>query len=45
MLGHISNVRQALRFALSDFTGAEIPGFCIPKKVNPLSVLFLDVPD
>lgn len=33
MLGHISNVRQALRFAISDFKGKEIPGFCLPKKV------------
>jgi hypothetical protein len=33
MPGHIQNVRQALRFAISDFTGTEIPGFCLPKKV------------
>lgn len=41
MLGHISNVRQALRFAVSDFTGTEIPGFCLPKKgITPLLPIF-----
>ena len=34
MLGHIANVRQALRFAVSDFHGDELPGFCLPGKVR-----------
>ena len=34
MLPHIASVRQAVRFALSDFKGKELPGFSIPKKVS-----------
>ena len=33
MLQHISNVRQAVRFAVSDLKDENLPGFCIPKKV------------
>ncbi|XP_005111057.1 eIF-2-alpha kinase activator GCN1 [Aplysia californica] len=29
---HIANVRQAVKFTLSDFKGKELPGFSIPKK-------------
>ncbi len=34
MLQHIPNMRQALRFTMSDFKGNELPGFCLPKKVR-----------
>ena len=34
MLQHIGNLRQAIRFAVSDFKGSELPGFCLPKKVS-----------
>lgn len=34
MLPHIASVRQAVRFAVSDFKGKELPGFSIPKKVS-----------
>ena len=35
MLGHIGNVRQAVKFAVSDLPPGrdELPGFCLPKKV------------
>ena len=36
MLQHISNLRQALRFAVSDFKADELPGFCLPKKVSDI---------
>ena len=34
MLDHIHNVRQAIRYAVSDLKGQELPGFSIPKKVR-----------
>ncbi|KAI0222671.1 eIF-2-alpha kinase activator GCN1 [Lamellibrachia satsuma] len=41
MLGHIANVRQALRFAVSDFHGDELPGFCLPGKgITPILPIF-----
>ncbi|XP_074643687.1 stalled ribosome sensor GCN1-like [Tubulanus polymorphus] len=41
MLQHISTVRQALRFALSDYKEEELPGFCIPKKgIAPILPIF-----
>jgi hypothetical protein len=33
MLQHIANVRQAVRYAVSDFKGKDLPGFSLPKKV------------
>ena len=39
MLSHISNVRQALRLAVSDFQASDLPGFCLPKKVNNYIIL------
>ncbi len=41
MLQHIGNMRQALRFAVMDFKGDLLPGFCLPKKVNSTSILFV----
>ncbi|PVD31523.1 hypothetical protein C0Q70_06936 [Pomacea canaliculata] len=41
MVSHIVSVRQAVKFALSDFKGKELPGFSIPKKgIAPLLPLF-----
>ncbi|XP_064653044.1 stalled ribosome sensor GCN1-like [Lineus longissimus] len=41
MLQHIANVRQSLRFALKDFKGEELPGFCLPKKgIAPILPIF-----
>lgn len=41
MLQHISNLRQALRYAVSDFKGEELPGFCLPKKgITPIWPIF-----
>ncbi|CAH1802155.1 unnamed protein product [Owenia fusiformis] len=41
MLNHISNVRQAVRFALSDYRGEHLPGFCLPKKgIAPILPIF-----
>lgn len=40
MLGHIGNIRLAVRFAVSDFKG-ELPGFCLPKKgISPILPIF-----
>ena len=33
MQSHIGDVRQAVRYAASDCTKEELPGFCLPKKV------------
>lgn len=43
MVSHIVSVRQAVKFALSDFKGKELPGFSIPKKV--FLCVFLDSKD
>ncbi|XP_076452806.1 stalled ribosome sensor GCN1-like [Babylonia areolata] len=41
MLPHIASVRQAVRFAASDFKGKELPGFSIPKKgIAPVLPIF-----
>ncbi|KAK7475223.1 hypothetical protein BaRGS_00033527, partial [Batillaria attramentaria] len=41
MLLHIPSVRQAVRFAVSDFKGKELPGFSIPKKgIAPVLPIF-----
>ena len=40
MLGHIGNVRQALRYAVGDFHGDELPGFCLPGKVHDDTIAF-----
>lgn len=34
MLQYIADVRQAVKYAVSDMEGTELPGFSIPKKVN-----------
>ncbi|KAK7087777.1 stalled ribosome sensor GCN1-like [Littorina saxatilis] len=41
MPSHIPSVRQAVRFATSDFKGKELPGFSIPKKgIAPVLPIF-----
>ncbi|GFR94655.1 GCN1 general control of amino-acid synthesis 1-like 1 [Elysia marginata] len=38
---HITSVRQAVKFTLSDFKGKELPGFSIPKKgIAPVLPIF-----
>ena len=34
MLEYIADIRQAVKYAVSDMDGKELPGFSIPKKVN-----------
>lgn len=33
MFQYISDVRQAVKYAMSDYKGKELPGFSLPKKV------------
>ncbi|KAL3857310.1 hypothetical protein ACJMK2_011991 [Sinanodonta woodiana] len=41
MFQHIANIRQAVKFALADFKGKELPGFSIPKKgIAPVLPIF-----
>ena len=41
MLGHISNLRTSLRYAVSDYKGDELPGFCLPDKgIAPILPIF-----
>ncbi|XP_067680434.1 stalled ribosome sensor GCN1-like [Haliotis asinina] len=41
MLQHIADVRTAVRFAVSDFKGTNLPGFSIPKKgITPVLPIF-----
>ncbi|KAH8265984.1 hypothetical protein KR038_007114, partial [Drosophila bunnanda] len=37
---HVSDVRQAVRFAASELKGPELPGFCLPKGITPLLPVF-----
>ncbi|KMY91456.1 uncharacterized protein Dsimw501_GD28194 [Drosophila simulans] len=37
---HVSDVRQAVRFAASELKGTELPGFCLPKGITPLLPVF-----
>lgn len=39
-IAHVSDVRQAVRFAASDLKGDELPGFCLPKGITPLLPVF-----
>lgn len=39
-IAHVSDVRQAVRFAASDLKGQELPGFCLPKGISPLLPVF-----
>ncbi|XP_055908453.1 eIF-2-alpha kinase activator GCN1 [Eupeodes corollae] len=39
-IAHVSDVRQAVRFAASDLKGSELPGFCLPKGISPLLPVF-----
>lgn len=39
-IAHVSDVRQAVRFAASDLKGEELPGFCLPKGITPLLPVF-----
>ncbi|XP_068630147.1 stalled ribosome sensor GCN1 [Battus philenor] len=37
---HVSDVRQAVRFAAADLKGELLPGFCLPKGIAPILPLF-----
>lgn len=39
-IAHVSDVRQAVRYAASDLKGEELPGFCLPKGITPLLPVF-----
>lgn len=40
-IAHVSDVRQAVRYAASDLkSGDELPGFCLPKGITPLLPVF-----
>ncbi|XP_059218129.1 stalled ribosome sensor GCN1 isoform X2 [Stomoxys calcitrans] len=39
-IAHVSDVRQAVRFAASDSKDIELPGFCLPKGIAPLLPVF-----
>ncbi|KAH8379372.1 hypothetical protein KR009_004448, partial [Drosophila setifemur] len=39
-ISHVSDVRQAVRFAASELKGPELPGFCLPKGITPLLPIF-----
>lgn len=40
-IAHVSDVRQAVRFAASDLkAGEELPGLCLPKGITPLLPVF-----
>lgn len=39
-IAHVSDVRQAVRFAASDSKELELPGFCLPKGITPLLPVF-----
>ncbi|XP_062579849.1 stalled ribosome sensor GCN1-like, partial [Saccostrea cucullata] len=41
MFQHIADVRQAVRYAMSDYKGKELPGFSLPKKgIAPVLPIF-----
>lgn len=33
-IAHVSDVRQAIRYAVTDLKGETLPGFCLPKVRN-----------
>lgn len=37
---HVSDVRQAVRYAAADLKGDLLPGFCLPKGIAPILPLF-----
>ncbi|XP_041673562.1 eIF-2-alpha kinase activator GCN1 isoform X1 [Drosophila eugracilis] len=39
-ISHVSDVRQAVRFAASELKETELPGFCLPKGITPLLPVF-----
>ncbi|XP_052855214.1 eIF-2-alpha kinase activator GCN1 isoform X1 [Drosophila gunungcola] len=39
-ISHVSDVRQAVKFAASELKGPELPGFCLPKGISPLLPVF-----
>lgn len=40
-IAHVTDVRQAVRYATSDLKpGQELPGFCLPKGITPLLPVF-----
>lgn len=39
-IAHVSDVRQAVKFAASDIKNGELPGFCLPKGITPLLPVF-----
>lgn len=40
-IAHVSDVRQAVRFAASELgPGEDLPGFCLPKGITPLLPVF-----
>lgn len=40
-IAHVTDVRQAVRYAASDLKpGQELPGFCLPKGITPLLPVF-----
>lgn len=40
-IAHVTDVRQAVKFAASDLKpGDELPGFCLPKGITPLLPVF-----
>lgn len=40
-IAHVSDVRQAVRYAASDLkAGEDLPGFCLPKGITPLLPVF-----
>ena len=44
MLRYIADVRQSVRYAISDLKGAdELPGFSLPKKVSNFSLNYVSL--
>lgn len=39
-ISHVTDVRQAVRFAASELKETELPGFCLPKGITPLLPIF-----
>ncbi|XP_071447058.1 stalled ribosome sensor GCN1 [Hetaerina americana] len=40
-LSHVGDIRQAVRFAVSDLKGQQLlPGFCLPKGITPILPIF-----
>lgn len=40
-MAHVGDVRQAVRFAVSDLKGQQLlPGFCLPKGITPILPIF-----